>query len=152
MANAMDDARHDARYEAGTYRRMELITGKRRRRSWTDLEKARIVAESAEAGANISEVARRHGVARGVLSVWRRQAGVVSAAIPSFVPIEVGDEDGHDEPYTRGHFRAAQIEAAGAIPTRGMVEIELCGARIRVGDGVAPATLSMVLNVVRGIR
>ena len=54
MANAMDDAR----YEAGTYRRVELITGKRRRRSWTDQDKARIVAESAEAGANISEVVR----------------------------------------------------------------------------------------------
>ena len=149
MANAMDDVRHDARHEADTYRRMELITGTRRRRSWTEQEKARIVAESAEAGANISEVARRHGVARGVLSVWRRQAGVVSAAIPSFVPIEVTGEDGNVEPRGRGDFEGT---APGYLPTRGVVEIDLCGARVRVGPGVAPATLSMVLSALRSIR
>jgi transposase len=31
------------------------------------------VAESFEEGANISEVARRHGVVRGLLTVWRRK-------------------------------------------------------------------------------
>jgi len=36
-------------------------------------EKARIVAESAEPNANISDVARRNGVSRGLLTVWRRQ-------------------------------------------------------------------------------
>jgi len=45
---------------------VELITGQRRRRRWTAEEKARIVAESFEEGANISEVARRHGVVRGL--------------------------------------------------------------------------------------
>ena len=56
MANAMLDARQ----EDGAYRRVELITGQRRRRRWTAEEKARIVAESFEEGANISEIARRH--------------------------------------------------------------------------------------------
>jgi transposase len=63
MANAMLDARQ----EDGAYRRVELITGQRRRRRWTAEEKARIVAESFEEGANISEVARRHGVVRGLI-------------------------------------------------------------------------------------
>ncbi|WP_456828394.1 transposase [Bradyrhizobium sp. USDA 4518] len=31
------------------------------------------MAESFGEGANISEVARRHGVVRGLLSVWRRK-------------------------------------------------------------------------------
>src|SRR5260370_9189725 len=56
-----------------TYQRVEVITGRQRRRRWTAEEKARIVAESLEANANISEVARRHGVARGLLTAWRRQ-------------------------------------------------------------------------------
>ncbi|MDX0604543.1 IS66 family insertion sequence element accessory protein TnpB, partial [Sinorhizobium medicae] len=43
MHEAMDEARHD-----GAYRRIELITGRRQRRNWTDEEKARILAESAE--------------------------------------------------------------------------------------------------------
>jgi hypothetical protein len=42
MANAMLDARQ----EDGAYRRVEVITGKRRRRRWTAEEKARIVAET----------------------------------------------------------------------------------------------------------
>ncbi|RVP94220.1 transposase, partial [Sinorhizobium meliloti] len=66
MDEAMDEARHD-----GVYRRIEVITGRRQRRSWTDEEKARILAESAEPDVNISAVARRWGVNRGLLNVWR---------------------------------------------------------------------------------
>ncbi|MGX1350499.1 transposase-like protein [Bradyrhizobium elkanii] len=73
MADAMHEAMLDARQEGGSYRRIEVITGQRRRRQWTAEEKARIVAESFEEGANISEVARRHGVVRGLLTVWRRK-------------------------------------------------------------------------------
>ena len=62
MADAMHEAMLDARQEGGSYRRIEVITGQRRRRQWTAEEKPRIVAESFEKGANISEVARRHGV------------------------------------------------------------------------------------------
>jgi transposase len=69
----MADAMHEAMLEGGSYRRIEVITGQRRRRHWTAEEKARIVAESFEEGANISEVARRHGVVRGLLTVWRRK-------------------------------------------------------------------------------
>jgi hypothetical protein len=48
---------------------LEVITGQRRRRRWTGEEKARIVAESFEEEANISEAARRNGVARGLLDL-----------------------------------------------------------------------------------
>jgi transposase len=58
----MADAMLDARQEGDSYRRIEVITGQRRRRRWTAQE-ARIVAESFEEGANISEVARRNGEA-----------------------------------------------------------------------------------------
>jgi transposase len=61
------------RRQGDSYRRIEVITGQSRRRRWTAEEKARIVAESFEADANISEVARRNGVARGLLTAWRRQ-------------------------------------------------------------------------------
>jgi hypothetical protein len=44
---------------------VEVITGGRRRRNWSEAEKARIVAESADADANISKAARRNGVSRG---------------------------------------------------------------------------------------
>ncbi|MFS8115820.1 IS66 family insertion sequence element accessory protein TnpB, partial [Rhizobium jaguaris] len=47
MLEVMDEGMHEARHE-GKYRRIEMITGRRQRRNWTDEEKARILAESAE--------------------------------------------------------------------------------------------------------
>ena len=41
------------------YQRVEVITGRRRRRDWSDDEKARILGQSADPEVNISEVARR---------------------------------------------------------------------------------------------
>ncbi|WP_375167176.1 MULTISPECIES: transposase [unclassified Bradyrhizobium] len=37
------------------------------------------MAESFEEGANISEVARRHGVVRGLLTVWRRKCATAAS-------------------------------------------------------------------------
>ena len=152
MANAMIDARQ----EGDSYRRVEVITGERRRRRWTGEEKARIVAESHEEGANISEVARRNGVARGLLTVWRRQvAAAVAANAPSFVPIQ---QIGADSSGTAGefeHISSAQtrpLEIATPAKACGVVEIEVSGARIRVEPGVELATLSTVLSALRGIR
>ena len=82
MANAMLDARH----EGDSYRRTEVITGERRRRRWTAEEKARIVAESFEEGANISEVARRNGVARGLVTPRRCSEGFRLSACRSESP------------------------------------------------------------------
>ena len=73
MVTSRLNAMNEARNEGGTYQRVEVITGRQRRRRWTAEEKARIVAESLEANANISDVARRHGVARGLLTAWRHQ-------------------------------------------------------------------------------
>src|SRR5437588_10171366 len=107
MADAMHEAMLDARQEGGSYRRIEVITGQRRRRRWTAEEKARIVAESFEEGVNISEVARRHGVVRGLLTVWRRQVSTaIGARGQSFVPVRIGGEAG-----------AAAEAAAGRHPT-----------------------------------
>ena len=72
MVTSRLNAMNEARNEGGTYQRVEVITGRQRRRRWTAEEKARIVAESLEANANISDVARRHGAARGLLTAWRR--------------------------------------------------------------------------------
>jgi len=58
--------------------RVEVITGVRRRRHWSESDKARTVAESAGLAVAISEVAQRHGANRGLLTVWLRQAQVGS--------------------------------------------------------------------------
>jgi transposase len=71
-----------------TLERVEVITGAGRRRSWPLDVKARIVMESLEDGAVISEVARRHGVRPQQLFAWRKQVrDHVPAA--SFAPVVV---------------------------------------------------------------
>jgi transposase len=89
----MLNASNEARNEGGTYQRVEVITGRQRRRRWTAGEKSRILAESLEANANISEVARRHGVARGLLTAWRRQLssdGSSQDVQPSQIAVSLG--------------------------------------------------------------
>jgi transposase len=151
----MSDAMLDARQEDASYHRIEVITGRRRRRRWTAQEKARIVAESFEEGANISEVARRNGVVRGLLTVWRHKAAAGISA-PGFVPVRIGCEG---SPAAAGEpsFVAAATNTRQEIASppgqlRGMIEVEVSGARIRVEPGVDPTTLSTVLSVLRGGR
>ncbi len=93
MTDAMIEDMVETMHERDAYRRVEVITGRRRRQDWTANQKARIVAESFQLGANISEVARRNGVNRGLLGVWRKQVRVAvrpSAALFAAVQIEDG--------------------------------------------------------------
>jgi transposase len=153
MADAMLDARHDD----DSYRRIEVITGKRRRRRWTAEEKARIVAESFEEGANISEVARRHGVVRGLLTVWRHKVATAAGVkAPSFVPVRIDAESdlgARGEPDGLPPAQPRLLEMASR-PAKlcGAIEIELSGARIRVEPGVEATTLCTVLSALRGGR
>ena len=145
----------DARQEDDSYRRIEVITGQRRRRRWTAQEKARIVAESFEEGANISEVARRNGVVRGLLTVWRHKLAAAGVNASGFVPVRIASDGGPSTAGEPGCFAPAhaRLEMASAPSRlRGMIEIEVSGARIRVEPGVELATLSTVLSALRGIR
>ncbi len=148
MPNAMNEARN----EGGTYQRVEVITGRQRRRRWTAEEKARIVSESLEANANISDVARRHGVARGLLTAWRRQLssdGISQEPQQGFAAVKIDTGASNDAP----RYSAEPASVATALPAvrgRGRIEIDVAGARIRVESGVDQVTLSMVLAAVRG--
>jgi transposase len=153
MANAMLDARQ----EGDSYRRIEVITGQSRRRRWRAEEKARIVAESFEEGTNISEVARRNGVARGLLTAWRRQfAAAARSKVPSFVPVQIEAEEssrgaaGRADRLLPAKTRSPEKASPGKL--FGMIEIEVSGARVRVEPGVELATLSTVLSALRGGR
>jgi transposase-like protein len=95
-------------------------------------------------GAKISEVARRNGVARGLLTVWRHKLAAAGVIGPDFVPVRIGAES---DPATAGEPGAvapAQTRAPemASQPAElcGMIEIEISGARIRVEQGVDPTT------------
>ena len=152
MANAMLDARQ----EGDSYRRIEVITGQSRRRRWTAEEKARIVAESFETDTNISEVARRNGVARGLLTGWRHQfAATARSKAASFVPVRIVEESGGGttgEPDRAAPAQTRLLEKVLPARAGGMIEIEVSGARVRVEPGVELKTLSTVLSALRGGR
>ena len=115
------------------YQRIEVITGQRRRRQWSEEEKARIVAESLAPGANVSGVARRNNVSGGLLFKWRRDALQASSLAAPFIPITV----------TAGEPRENEVSAAASS---GTIEIELAGARVRVAGAAGKAALKTVLS------
>jgi transposase len=67
---------------------------KRRRRVRSSDEKRRIVAETFERGASVSEVARRHDLNANLLFTWRRTMGIGRSATADdptrFVPVVIG--------------------------------------------------------------
>ncbi len=76
-------------------RRMEVLSGPGGRRRWTAEAKGRIIEETLRPGANISEVARRHGLTPQQLYGWRSAARAREAASGmAFVPMEVDVDAG----------------------------------------------------------
>lgn len=62
-------------------RRFEVFPGTGRRRDWSDDDKARIVAESYDLGATVSEVARRHSAVVRLAASFAASTGDVAAGI-----------------------------------------------------------------------
>ncbi len=58
------------------------------RRSFSAADRRHILAEAAEPGRSLSEVARRYGIARRVICRWRQEQAVDK---PSFVEVEITD-------------------------------------------------------------
>jgi transposase len=149
----MLDARNEGRNEGGAYQRVEVITGRQRRRRWTAEEKARIVAESLSTDTNISDVARRHGVARGLLTVWRRQLSSTGGGTEphhSFAAVKIDNAASMSEGSRISSEPDVVTPTLPAVRSRGRIEIDVAGARIRVENGVDHSTLAMVLAAVRG--
>ena len=143
------DTHHDSRKGDEGYRRIELISGTSRRRRWSDEERAWILTESFAPGANISAVARRHGVSGGLLHCWRKQARALAsketaADTLTFVPIAIADEA-----ISQGSSATAAKTKDGSAPPERMIEIETSGALVRVPIGVDSKTLSIVLAALR---
>ena len=77
---------------------IDVISGSRVRRRWSNELKAKIVAETLVVGASVNSVAHRHGLRPNHLSQWRRMAQdgkLVLPAVPEdmdFAPIAIHEE------------------------------------------------------------
>ena len=131
----MTDTHDDPRTKAPPVRRVEIFTGAGRRRSWSAEEKSRIVAESLAPGANVSALARSHGLTPAQIFRWRRMNGTTKPAVPpalSFAPVVVGD--------------------TMAASAREAIEIEFKGVKLRIPGGTRPATILALLKALRPKR
>jgi transposase len=153
----MRDARHQDRHDGASYRRVELITGSKRRRTRSAREKASIVAETFAPGANVSEIARRHGLNRGLLFTWRRQVrrarpGPVANATsevgqgPAFVSVDIEGAVGWPAGPT-----ASDARSSNPVAPAPMIEIVMATMTVRVPAGVDGATLATVLATLRAL-
>ena len=134
MDEAIDSAMHQHRHEGDEYRRIELITGNSRRRRWSSEAKADIVAESLRPDVNVSALAWRVGVNRGLLQTWRREAMREAAVTgPAFVPVHLVEEAPNIEavPERDGSTSADAVKLATVPSASAMVEIEGAGVRVR---------------------
>ena len=117
--------------------------GPGRRRRWLAEEKARIVAETLEPGARVSEIARRWQICPQQVFGWRRQARLdlpgapaePAACAPPFVPVVAE--------------AAPPAKVAVLTPPSAAIEIKLAGAAVRVVSGVDGDLLTAVLRAVR---
>jgi transposase len=143
MDSASDRAMHQHRHDGGEYRRIELITGTARRRRWTVSEKAALVAESLRPGVNISDLARRAGVNRGLLQTWRRAAMHEAAERgEGFVPLRL-----QDGPSTQlGPPGDEEPGEPLPVARTGVIEFESGSLRVRFSGPVDAGALRMVLG------
>jgi transposase len=125
------------------------------RRQWSDAEKQAIIAEAARPGANISAVARRHGIRPNLLFRWRRLAREVQArrSAAVFVPVTIsappaGAEEMAPQATAMNSSDAQSCPPIEARQTDDRIEIELGNGRlVRVGAGIDTSALKRVLDV-----
>lgn len=117
-------------------RTFEILTAdpvrtRRKPKSWSDEEKALILEQALAPGANVSAVARAHGMDPSQLFGWRR----IALASGSVQRLKAA---GNDEAFTR--FEAVRTDA---------VEIRVGDATLRVSASIDPALLSGIVRALR---
>ena len=120
----MDDHSDDIRRPLSP--RIEVYAGVGRKR-WPDALKAQIVAESLQAGAVVTDIARRHGCRPQQVHDWRHRARSGRLALPasadvlSFVPlVSEASRPGVAEPSRSPEAAAVTVEFLGArVEVRG---------------------------------
>ena len=129
--------------------RLEVFTGAGRRRTWSDEDKGRIVAEIVASGESVSAVARRHGLSPQQLFGWRRELHASQTALSHaeelrFVPAVL---DG--APSTPSVRRQRKMLRGQVEPGAGMIEVEIDGVTVRVGRGADAKTVRAVLRTLK---
>lgn len=114
-----------------------------RRRHWSDADKIRIVEESFLGHRQVAATARRHGVSRSLLTIWRRQyrdGALGTDALPAFIPLTLPP----------GPPAAMPVAAPVAGHDTADVQLEIVlrnGRRLLIPSAVDPEVLVRLLPV-----
>lgn len=117
----------------------------RRRRRWSDREKAQIVREAQRPGAILQEVAQRHGLHPSLLTRWRAQHRTVVKKAPlrqtRLLPVRV-------ESQTRSTPRVSPVDEIRSRTSKlGSIEVEFStGRRVHIQGMVDAQTLRTLLQ------
>ena len=109
-----------------------VVSGPERRRRWSAEARLRILAEAFAPGACVSEVARRHDVATGLLYTWRRKFRQ-ELPQPAFAEAVLAD--------------APSVSSAADLPAI-MVELD-GGGRVSIAASAPPTLAAAVLTALR---
>ena len=144
--------RDDGAAGADGFRCVEVITGARRRRDWSDDVKLAIIAESFSTTTSISAVARRHGINKNQLFQWRRQfrEGAFEQAGSGridFVPVA---SDPADETAITVAADPAGAKSDG-LAGPAMIEVVVGTMTVRVPPSTDEMTLRRILGVVKSL-
>ena len=144
------------------------------RRVWSAAEKAAIVGEMGEDGANVSEIARRHGVAQSLLYRWRQDLATASlsghspvyraealrrlakadATVPQFLPVVIAApaEAATLLPSQKPPARKRRTPPIAASMTSGIDVVLANGRLVRVGADVDTAALLRIVAALEGAQ
>ncbi|PAX06311.1 IS66-like element accessory protein TnpA [Sphingomonas lenta] len=156
--------------------RVEIIARTERRRSYTDEQRAEVLAEAARPGAVVAQVARRYGIAESLIYDWRKRRrcaeptageplrivpyGMV-AELPSTIIETSSAKSAHilePEPPSRApapHRPGSEAagdrpDAARPEPERGGIQVDLpSGVRLTVDAQVSEKALARVFRALR---
>jgi len=118
--------------------RVEIL-GRERRRTWSDEDKLRILAEAREHDVSLAAVARRHDLCPQQLYAWRRlfrQAAEVARAemtTLTFLPVEVSDASATPVARSRRRAKAVEVTLVG-------------GRRLRIDPDIDPEALRRLVQ------
>ena len=117
--------------------RIEILTGRERRRRWSEEEKLLMLAEAEDEGIALAEVARRHDVHPQQLYAWRsmmRKASSPAVPVPAFLPVEITAPPASEPaPERRRRTKAVEVTLRN-------------GRRLRVDPEIVPETLARLIQ------
>ena len=120
--------------------RVEILSGRERRRTWSDEEKLRLLAEAGDAGISLAAVARRHDLCPQQLYTWRsafKRAAETARAMAgeptSFLPVEVAVTAGSPTGQVRRRSKPVEVALTN-------------GRRLRVDADIDPEALRRLVR------